>query len=227
MGRFLTALPSNIGFVNLGLVETYPTGGSGPTAFGPTSYFGSDPLPERLGDSVNNPVNLGSIGDNSRNINISNTHGGLSRLQSFFYKFTLEKPNAVQILQNFSLTSYESSTNKNTVISVYKVENGTHRRELIINNDGYVCNNASIDYNDSYDLEPAYSGDYPSTTLDIGTYIILITNDIRFLETTYSITVSFFLNDWRYVGEFVTKIMDFGLITQAVDTQMDFGPLTN
>ena len=39
MSRFLTTIPSNTGFVNLGLVETYPTGGGGPTAYGPTSYF--------------------------------------------------------------------------------------------------------------------------------------------------------------------------------------------
>ena len=39
MSRFLTTIPSNTGFVNLGLVETYPTGGGGPTAYGPTSYL--------------------------------------------------------------------------------------------------------------------------------------------------------------------------------------------
>ena len=226
MGRFLTALPSNIGFVNLGLVEAYPTGGSGPTAFGPTSYFGSDPLPGRLGDSINNPVNLGSVGSNLYNITISNTHGGLSRLQSFFYKITLEKPNSIQILQNFSLTSYESNTNKNTVVSVYKVEDGTHRRELIINNEGYVCGTASIEYSDSYDAEPAYSDDYTSTTLDPGTYIVLITNDIRFLETTYSITLSFFLTDWLFVSQIVTQSLDFGSLTELSNSQIDFGTIT-
>ena len=49
MSRFLTTIPSNSGFVNLGLVETYPTGGGGPTAYGPTSYFGSDPRPAEQG----------------------------------------------------------------------------------------------------------------------------------------------------------------------------------
>ena len=49
MSRFLTTIPSNSGFVNLGLVETYPTGGGGPTAYAPTSYFGSDPRPQNRG----------------------------------------------------------------------------------------------------------------------------------------------------------------------------------
>ena len=53
MSRFLTTIPSNTGFVNLGLVETYPTGGGGPTAYGPTSYFGSDPRPAEQGDNLN------------------------------------------------------------------------------------------------------------------------------------------------------------------------------
>ena len=56
MSRFLTTIPSNTGFVNLGLVETYPTGGGGPTAYGPTSYFGSDPRPAEDGDNLNNPM---------------------------------------------------------------------------------------------------------------------------------------------------------------------------
>ena len=59
MSRFLTTIPSNSGFYNLGTVESYPTGGAGPTAYGPTSYFGSDPLPETSGDSIYNPINLG------------------------------------------------------------------------------------------------------------------------------------------------------------------------
>ena len=54
MSRFLTTIPSNTGFVNLGLVETYPTGGGGPTAYGPTSYYGSDPRPAEDGDNVLN-----------------------------------------------------------------------------------------------------------------------------------------------------------------------------
>ena len=51
MPRFLTTIPSNLGFFNLGVVESYPTGGGGPTAYGPTSYFGSDPRPAEQGDN--------------------------------------------------------------------------------------------------------------------------------------------------------------------------------
>ena len=51
MARFLTTIPSNLGFFNLGVVESYPTGGGGPTAYGPTSYFGSDPRP-LFGDTL-------------------------------------------------------------------------------------------------------------------------------------------------------------------------------
>ena len=58
MARFLTTIPSNLGFFNLGVVESYPTGGGGPTAYGPTSYFGSDPRPAEQGDNLNNPINL-------------------------------------------------------------------------------------------------------------------------------------------------------------------------
>ena len=77
MARFLTTLPINLGFVNLGTVESYPTGGTGPTAYGPTTNFGSDPLPPRLGDSINNPINLGNLTSIYRTISISNSHGGL------------------------------------------------------------------------------------------------------------------------------------------------------
>ena len=58
MARFLTTIPVNIGFVNLGNVQAYPTGGTGPTAYGPTTYFGSDPKPAVAGDSINTPINL-------------------------------------------------------------------------------------------------------------------------------------------------------------------------
>ena len=63
MALYLTALPTNLGFTNLGTVQAYPTGGTGPTAYGPTSYFGSDPLPPRPGDSVNNPINQNGLLD--------------------------------------------------------------------------------------------------------------------------------------------------------------------
>ena len=61
MSRYLTTIPSNTGFYNLGTVESYPTGGAGPTAYGPTSYFGSDPLPSNNGDSIYDPIDLGDF----------------------------------------------------------------------------------------------------------------------------------------------------------------------
>ena len=72
-------------------VEAYPTGGSGPTAFGPTSYFGSDPRPPEIGDNLNNPIDLGHLILYSVPETITGTHGGLTRRQSTFYKFKLLK----------------------------------------------------------------------------------------------------------------------------------------
>ena len=89
MSRFLSTIPTNHGFVNLGLVQAYPTGGSGPIAFGPTSYFGSDPRPPELGDNLNNPIDIGNFDPLFSSQTISGTHGGLTRRQSTFYKFTL------------------------------------------------------------------------------------------------------------------------------------------
>ena len=106
MSRFLTTIPSNSGFYNLGTVESYPTGGSGPTAYGPTSYFGSDPLPETSGDSIYNPIDLGILSDIFKTITISNSHGGLSRRQTTFYSFELTKRRSVQFTQNYSQFSY-------------------------------------------------------------------------------------------------------------------------
>ena len=87
MSRFLSTIPTNHGFVGLGNVQTYPTGGSGPIAFGPTSYFGSDPRPPEIGDNLNNPIDLGNLILYSVLKTISGTHGGLTRRQSTFYKF--------------------------------------------------------------------------------------------------------------------------------------------
>ena len=91
MARFLTTIPSNLGFFNLGTVESYPTGGGEreSTAYGPTSYFGSDPLPAEQGDNLNNPINLGDFSAIFKSQIISNTHGGLTRKQSTFYEMNL------------------------------------------------------------------------------------------------------------------------------------------
>lgn len=224
MARFLTTLPINLGFVNLGTVQAYPTGGTGPTAYGPTSYYGSDPLPPRLGDSVNNPVNLGNLTAIYRTINISNSHGGLSRQQSTFYSFNIITPRAIKVAQNYSQFATTQQTNRNTLISFYKVEDGNHRRELPINDQGYVIDEASVENGDQDN--PNVWSDYPTTQLPKGTYIFLITNDIRYLETTYSISLEAFISDWRFVYETVEESLDFGTLAEPVDASLDFGLIT-
>ena len=75
MARFLTTIPSNSGFYNLGSVEAYPTGGTGPVAYGPTSYYGSDPRPAQRGDSLYNPIDLGDFSAVFRSVPLSSNHG--------------------------------------------------------------------------------------------------------------------------------------------------------
>jgi len=222
MARFLTTLPENLGYYNLGTVESYPTGGTGPTAFGPTSYYGSDPLPPQPGDSVNTPIDLGDFTSVFKTLTLTNSHGGLSRKQSTFYKFKLLRPRAIQFTQNYSQFSLTSNTNKNTLLAIYVVENGTHRRELPINNNGFVYKETGIDYDiDDYLDTP----DYPAEVLPAGEYLFLITNDIRYLETTYSITLGSFIIDWRFVNEYADEALDFDLVTEGVDEIIDFGSI--
>ena len=219
MARFLTTIPSNLGYYNLGTVESYPTGGTGPTAYGPTSYFGSDPLPATPGDSVNTPIDLGDFSSVFRSVTITNSHGGLSRRQSTFYRIKLNRARSVQFVQNFSQFSYTENTNRNTLLAFYKLEEGSKRVELPINDDGYVFNSTGIDY-DEYEQT---NGDYPNIKLDPGNYMFLITNDIRYLETTYSITIGVSVTDWRFVAEAVEDSLDFDFVTEGADETIDFG----
>ena len=182
----------------------------------------SDPLPAQLGDSINNPADLGDFSNIFRSLTISNTHGGLTRKQSSFYKIRLNRPRAIQFTQNNSPTAYTSNTNRNTIISFYKIEDGNRRRELPINNSGYVYTTTGVDYDDNTNLT---SDDYPVTLLPRGEYIFLITNDIRYLETTYSFTVTSFNVDWRYVTEGVEEAIDFRLITEGFSASIDFGSI--
>lgn len=223
MARFLTTIPTNIGYVNLGLVQSYPTGGTGPIAYGPTSYFGSDPLPAIDGDSINTAVNLGDFSPLFRSISLKGNHGGLTRRQSTFYKLTLTKARSLQVTQDYSQFSYSKETNRNTLIGFYKVEDGTHRRELAINNNGYIINNASINVNteDTGEL----LNDYPNQTLEPGDYMFVITNDIRYQETEYSITLSSFSTDWGLVSEVAEEIINFGLITVPTESVISFGSI--
>lgn len=221
MSRFLTTIPSNSGFVNLGTVEAYPTGGTGPTAYGPTSYFGSDPLPAEPGDSIYTPIDLGDFSSVFRSITLNGSHGGLSRKTTTFYKLRIKKSRSIQFTQNFSQFSYTQNTNKNTLLAFYKIEDGNRREELPINNQGYVSPEASIDYNE----EELRLEDYPSTRLDPGEYLFLITNDIRFLETNYSISINVSVVDWRFVNEIVDESIDFGLVSATAASTLDFGDL--
>ena len=224
MSRFLTTIPSNTGFVNLGLVETYPTGGGGPTAYGPTSYYGSDPRPAEDGDNLNNPIDLGDFSSIFKSFVIKNTHGGLTRKQTTFYKLHLQNPRTVQFTQNFSQFSYEENTNKNTLLAFYRILDDGRREELPINDEGYVHKESSIDYLD--DDNGALLSDYPKTTLDKGTYLFLITNDIRYLETNYSISLNVSVLDWRFVNEDIDESINFGLITNPSDAVLDFGSIS-
>lgn len=221
MARYLSTVPDNSGFYNLGTVWAYPTGGTGPTGYGPTSYFGSDPLPAQPGDSLYTPIDLGDFSSVFRSITITNSHGGLSRKQSTFYKLRINRPRSIQFTQNFSQFAYTSNTNRNTLLSFYKIAEGTKRVELPINDGGYVYESTGIDY----DAEELVANDYPNTRLDPGEYMFLITNDIRYQETTYSITINVAVLDWRFVAESVEDSLEFGLITESAETNIDFGTL--
>ena len=224
MSRFLTTIPSNTGFVNLGLVETYPTGGGGPTAYGPPSYFGSDPLPAEQGDNLNNPIDLGDFSSIFKSFVINNTHGGLTRKQTTFYKIKLTRPRTVQFTQNFSQFSYEENTNRNTLLAFYEILDDGRREELPINDQGYVHKESSINYLD--DDNGVLLTDFPKTTLEKGDYLFLITNDIRYIETNYSISLNVSVLDWRFVNEGVDESINFGLVTKAADSTLDFGSIT-
>ena len=223
MARFLTTIPSNLGFFNLGKVESYPTGGGGPTAYGPTSYFGSDPLPAEQGDNLNNPIDLGDFSSIFKSMSIKNTHGGLTRKTTTFYKLNLSRPRSVQFTQNFSQFSYEENTNRNTLVAFYEIDENGHRQELPINDDGYVFHDSAIDYQD--DDTGVLLNDYPSTRLDKGKYLFLITNDIRYLETNYDIGLNVSILDWRFVAENIDEQIDLGLVTSNVLSTVNFGNL--
>ena len=221
MSRFLSTIPTNHGFVGLCNVEAYPTGGSGPTAFGPTSYFGSDPRPPEVGDNLNNPIDLGSFDPLFSTRDITGTHGGLTRRQSTFYKFRLLQPRSVQVVQNFSTTAYTRQTNRNTLIAFYKLEEARFRKELPINDEGFVVNEASVDV-EEYDL---LERDYPTQLLQPGEYLFVITNDIRYQDTEFSISIAASSIDWRFINENPLEQIDFGTLTGQVQSVINFGSI--
>ena len=224
MSRYLTTIPSNTGFYNLGTVQSYPTGGAGPTAYGPTSYYGSDPRPAEDGDNLNNPIDLGDFSSVFRSFSIKNSHGGLSRKQTTFYKIKLVEPRSVQFTQDQSQFSYEQSTNKNTLLAFYRITEDKRREELPINDEGYVHNEGAIDYTD--ENTNISTDDYPITKLAKGEYLFLITNDIRYLETTYAISLNVNVLDWGLVKDNFDLALNWGLITQTYDEMLDFGEVT-
>jgi hypothetical protein len=221
MSRFLSTIPTNHGFVGLDKIQSYPTGGSGPVAFGPTSYFGSDPKPPELGDNLNNPIDLGSFDPLFSTRDISGTHGGLTRRQSTFYKFRLLQPRSVQVVQNFSTTAYTRQTNRNTLIAFYKLEEARFRKELPINDEGFVVNEASVDV-EEFDL---LERDYPTQLLQPGEYLFVITNDIRYQDTEFSISIAASSIDWRFISENPLEQIDFGTLTGQVQTLINFGSI--
>ena len=223
MARFLTTIPNNLGFYNLGTVESYPTGGAGPTAYGPTTYFGSDPLPARGGDNLSDPIDLGSFNSIFRSVEINNTHGGLTRKVTTFYRIHLTKSRFIQFTQLQSQFAYEEKTNKNTLLSFYRIDRDKRREELPINDQGYVYDESAVDYLDEDGTQAI--PDYPTKKLSPGEYIFLITNDFRYLKTTYSIGINVSSLDWRYVYESVDESLDFKLITEAAEDTLDFGSL--
>jgi len=222
MSRFLTTIPNNTGFYNLGTVEAYPTGGSGPTAYGPTSYYGSDPLPPTQGDNLYDPIDLGEFSSVFRSFSIKNSHGGLSRKQTTFYKIRLIEPRSVQFTQDYSQFSYEQNTNKNTLLAFYRITEDKRREELPINDQGYVYNEGAIDYLDD-ETEIGTESAYPITKLSPGTYLFLITNDIRYLETTYAISLNVNLLDWGSVLGIREASLNFGTVEETTSELLDFG----
>ncbi len=219
MARFLTTIPSNTGFYNFGTVQSYPTGGTGPTAYGPNSYFGSDPRPSEPGDSLHNPIDLGDFSASFRTVTLNNRHGGLTRRVTTFYKIKINRPRSIQFTQDFSEFAYTRETNRNTLIAFYEVLKDGRRIELPINDEGYVSPESSIDYNEE-DLRLV---DLPSSRLEKGEYLFLITNDIRFMETVYSIGVNVQNIDWRFTNESKDEFLNFEAITAGVVDEVNCG----
>ena len=130
-------------------------------------------------------------------------------------------PRSIQFTQEFSATSYENQTNRNTLLAFYEIDENGHRQELPINDDGYVFRDSAIDYED--DDTGILLNDYPSSLLQKGKYLFVITNDIRYLETTYSIGLNVSVTDWRFTVETVEEQINFGQITDNIKDSVDFG----
>jgi len=127
----------------------------------------------------------------------------------------------VQFAQNLSQFAYTEKTNRNTLLAFYRIEEGNRRVALPINAQGYVSDTSSIDY----EQITTPIKDYPNTTLEPGEYLFLITNGIRYLETTFSISIAVALTDWRFVNEVVEDSLDFRFVTEGAEEVIDFGSI--
>ena len=131
--------------------------------------------------------------------------------QTTFYKIKLVEPRSVQFTQDQSQFSYEQNTNKNTLLAFYRITEDKEE-ELPINDDGYVHNEGQLTIQMRIQI---WHDDYP-IKLPKGEYLFLITNDIRYLETTYAISLNVNVLDWGLVKITLTSL-NFGLITQDYD----------
>ena len=119
------------------------------------------------------------------------------------------------------LLPIHKKTNRNTLIAFYKIEEGTFKKELPINDNGFVINEASIDV-EEYDLKQR---DYPTQLLLPGDYLFVITNDIRYQDTEFSISLAGFSIDWKFINETVEEEIDFKSINDVIQSTIDFGSL--
>ena len=65
--------------------------------------------------------------------------------------------------------------------------------------------------------------DYPTLLLDPGEYLFLITNDIRYLETAYDITVNVNKVDFELINETAIENIDFGTVVNSAADEINFG----
>ena len=86
-----------------------------------------------------------------------------------------------------------------------------------------IRDRASVDI-EEYDLKHR---DYPTQLLENGNYLFVITNDIRYQDTEFSISIAGFNIDWRFISETADELTDFegNGLGGAVLTEIDFGSI--
>ena len=58
-----------------------------------------------------------------------------------------------------------------------------------------------------------------------GEYLFVITNDIRYQDTEFSISIAASSIDWRFISENPLEQIDFGTLTGQVQTLINFGSI--